>query len=65
MCLKEFDFSTKTAQIYGHMGLKMLYKFKAHKDKRYSRLGALNVLLTLSFEGECPSGCVGFPISTI
>jgi hypothetical protein len=37
------------------MGLKMLNEIKAHKDKIYSRLGALYFIGTLSFEGVVPT----------
>jgi hypothetical protein len=33
------------------MGLKMVHGFKVHKGKNYSRLDAIDFLLTLSFEG--------------
>jgi len=49
------DFIAKVAQIHGHMGLKMVHVFKAHKDKIYSRLGVLYIILTLSFEGVVPT----------
>jgi hypothetical protein len=43
------------AQIHGHMGLKMFHTNGEHKDKRYSRLGILYFLITLSFEGVVPT----------
>jgi len=39
----------------------MVHEFKAHKDKRYSRLGAVYFLVTLSFEGVVPTRVCGFP----
>jgi hypothetical protein len=37
------------------MGLKMLYENMAHKDIKYSRLKAFNILLPLRFEGVGPT----------
>ena len=42
-------------EFHGHMGLNMVRKYEAHKDNKYSRLGALDFLLTLSFEGVVPT----------
>ena len=43
------------------MGLKMVHGFKVHKGKNYSRLDAIDFLLTLSFEGVVPIRVCGFP----
>jgi hypothetical protein len=50
---ERFDFNLNTwnsqnsAQIHGHMNLKMVHGFKVHKAKNYSRLDAYNIFLTL------------------
>jgi hypothetical protein len=59
--LNKLNFIAKITQIHGHMGLKMVHKNKARKDIKYSRLSAINILLTLSFEWEVPSRVCGFP----
>jgi len=57
----KLDFTAEIYQIHGHMGLKMWYETRAHKDKIYSRLGILYLLPVLRFEGVMPTRACGFP----
>jgi len=61
----KLDFIPKTAQIHGHMGLKMFHESKARKDNKYISLNVLYYLLTLRFEGVVPTRVCGFPDLTI
>jgi hypothetical protein len=57
---KQLAFIPKLHEFCGHMGQKLLYKIKVHKDKKYSKLKTFNILLTLRFEGVVPTRVCGF-----